>query len=128
MSFLPLVTFLRLPVLLKTALVLPMAGVYFVVIEWTHKSLFICYDTAMGSHVPLHLMAVIVIGHFVLVVLTHGRQVEWTARLDFLWNLQVSVLLPFVCSLPPTRLLLVPDPDYVCLLHILVPSSLLPLL
>ena len=27
---------------------------------------------------------------FMIAVLTHGRQVEWTARLDFLWQLQAS--------------------------------------
>ena len=111
MSFFPLVTFLRLPVLLKTALILPMAVVFLVVIEWTHKSLFLCFDSKIGSHVPLHLIAVVVIGHFVLVVLTHGRQVEWTARLDFLWNLQVSLL-----SLSWTQC------DYVCC-SIMLPDS-----
>lgn len=25
-----------------------------------------------------------------IAILTHGRQVEWTARLDFLWQLQAS--------------------------------------
>lgn len=106
MSFLPLVTFLRLPVLLKAALIVPMAGVFLIVIEWTHKSLFLCFDATIGSAVPLHLIAAIVIGHFVLVVLTHGRQVEWTARLDFLWNLQVrlpahlSPLLSFLLVFP----------------------------
>ena len=29
-----------------------------------------------------------IILHFALAILIHGRQVEWTARLDFLWNLQ----------------------------------------
>lgn len=106
MSFFPLVTFLRLPVLLKTALILPMAGVFLLVIEWTHKSLFLCYDSTIGSLVPLHLIAVIAIGHFVLVLLTHGRQVEWTARLDFLWNLQVRLSLHLCLSL---RLILLSD-------------------
>lgn len=27
---------------------------------------------------------------FVLAVLLHGRQVEWTARLDFLWQVQAN--------------------------------------
>lgn len=27
---------------------------------------------------------------FVLAVLIHGRQVEWTARLDFLWQIQAK--------------------------------------
>lgn len=27
---------------------------------------------------------------FVLAVVVHGRQVEWTARLDFLWQIQAT--------------------------------------
>lgn len=42
------------------------------------------------SVVPIHIIGVIVIGHFLLAVLIHGRQVEWTARLDFLWNAQAN--------------------------------------
>lgn len=49
LSFLPLVTFLRLPVLLKASLLLPMASLFLVVIEYTHRSLFSCYDTRVGS-------------------------------------------------------------------------------
>lgn len=26
---------------------------------------------------------------FVIAVIIHGRQIEWTARLDFLWQIQV---------------------------------------
>jgi adenylate cyclase 1 len=38
--------------------------------------------------VPLNIIGPVIIVHFVLAVLIHGRQVEWTARLDFLWNSQ----------------------------------------
>ncbi|CAG2105272.1 unnamed protein product [Medioppia subpectinata] len=40
--------------------------------------------------VPLNITGPVIIVHFVLAVLIHGRQVEWTARLDFLWNSQAN--------------------------------------
>lgn len=40
--------------------------------------------------VPLHVTGPLIILHFVLAILLHGRQVEWTARLDFLWNSQAN--------------------------------------
>ncbi|CAN7940105.1 unnamed protein product, partial [Ixodes hexagonus] len=39
---------------------------------------------------PLHVLAVVCIVHILMAVLIHGRQVEWTARLDFLWNVQAN--------------------------------------
>lgn len=39
---------------------------------------------------PLHVTGPLIIFHFVLAILLHGRQVEWTARLDFLWNSQAN--------------------------------------
>ncbi|RWS04161.1 Ca(2+)/calmodulin-responsive adenylate cyclase-like protein [Dinothrombium tinctorium] len=89
-SFLPLVIFLRLPVLLKGALIIPMAAVFLLVIEFTHTHLFKCYDDRVSSTVPMHIISIVVILHFLLAVLIHGRQVEWTARLDFLWNAQAN--------------------------------------
>lgn len=43
-----------------------------------------------SSKVPLSIISIAQIGIFMIAVLTHGRQVEWTARLDFLWQLQAS--------------------------------------
>lgn len=42
------------------------------------------------STIPLHLIALARILIFMIAILAHGRQVEWTARLDFLWQLQAS--------------------------------------
>ena len=39
--------------------------------------------------VPTEVLAVLYILLFLLAVIAHGRQVEWTARLDFLWQCQV---------------------------------------
>lgn len=41
--------------------------------------------------VPLKIMTPVVITVFVLALYLHAQQVESTARLDFLWKLQVSV-------------------------------------
>lgn len=47
----------------------------------------------VDSKVPLKIMTPVVITVFVLALYLHAQQVESTARLDFLWKLQVSVLL-----------------------------------
>lgn len=44
----------------------------------------------LRSSIPLHTISMARIIIFMIAVLTHGRQVEWTARLDFLWQLQAS--------------------------------------
>uniref|UniRef100_T1K4L1 adenylate cyclase n=1 Tax=Tetranychus urticae TaxID=32264 RepID=T1K4L1_TETUR len=89
-AFLPLVVFLRLPVLLKGALIIPMAAVFLLVIELTHTQLFTCYDLRVGSIIPMDIIGIVVIVIFSVAVLIHGRQVEWTSRLDFLWNAQAN--------------------------------------
>ncbi|GBL98903.1 Ca(2+)/calmodulin-responsive adenylate cyclase [Araneus ventricosus] len=61
-----------------------------VTIEVIQLPLFECYDEHVKSVVPEHLIGLVVIIHFLFAVLIHGRQVEWTARLDFLWNLQAN--------------------------------------
>ena len=48
LTFLPLVIFLRLSVLLKAALIIPMAAVFLMVIEFTHFQVFACYDLRVG--------------------------------------------------------------------------------
>ncbi|XP_076330017.1 adenylate cyclase type 1-like [Tachypleus tridentatus] len=88
LTFFPVVVFLQLPILLKGVLLLPMATIFLLVIEMTHTSLFYCYDLQTGSDVPLHTIGIVAIVHFMLAVLIQGRQVEWAARLDFLWNTQ----------------------------------------
>lgn len=42
------------------------------------------------SIVPVHVLSIVQILMFVIAVLLHGRQVEWTARLDFLWQIQAN--------------------------------------
>ncbi|XP_074600208.1 uncharacterized protein LOC141854435 [Brevipalpus obovatus] len=90
LSFLPLAIFLKLPVLLKAALIVPMATVFLLVIFFTHLQLFTCHDIRSGSPIPLHMISAVVVVIFSIAVLIHGRQVEWTSRLDFLWNAQAN--------------------------------------
>lgn len=44
----------------------------------------------VSSIIPAHVLSVVEVLMFVLAVLLHGRQVEWTARLDFLWQVQAN--------------------------------------
>ncbi|KAG8185405.1 hypothetical protein JTE90_018626 [Oedothorax gibbosus] len=90
MTFFTVVVFLRIPILIKGSLLLPMTVIFILTIETAQLELFECYDEHVRSVVPEHLISVVVIIHFLLAVLIHGRQVEWTARLDFLWNLQAN--------------------------------------
>lgn len=46
----------------------------------------------VDSKVPLKIMTPVVITVFVLALYLHAQQVESTARLDFLWKLQVTDL------------------------------------
>ncbi|XP_022249893.1 Ca(2+)/calmodulin-responsive adenylate cyclase-like isoform X2 [Limulus polyphemus] len=48
LTFFPIVIFLRLSILLKGALLLPMAAIFLLVIEMTHTSIFDCYDIQTG--------------------------------------------------------------------------------
>jgi adenylate cyclase 1 len=55
-----------------------------------NESILNCHCFFDSSSVPLHTISLARIVIFMIAVLTHGRQVEWTARLDFLWQLQAS--------------------------------------
>ncbi|GFU26457.1 hypothetical protein NPIL_393721 [Nephila pilipes] len=90
LTYFSVVVFLRIPILIKVCLLLPMTIIFIITIEVIQLKLFECYDEHVKSVVPEHLIGLVVIIHFLLAVLIHGRQVEWTARLDFLWNLQAN--------------------------------------
>lgn len=80
----------RLPFLIKTILIILMGIVYSLYIQLSHIEIFTCYDERVSSSIPQHTITLLRIALFMIAVLTHGRQVEWTARLDFLWQLQAS--------------------------------------
>ncbi len=68
-----------------------MATVYVLLILLSHPGLFECYDVRIGSEIPSAAFGVIHLVMFMVAILIHGRQVEWTARLDFLWQVQVWI-------------------------------------
>lgn len=80
----------RLPFLVKTTLVFLIGIIYSLYIQLSHHDIFSCYDEHVNATIPLNTMTLLRIALFMIAVLTHGRQVEWTARLDFLWQLQAS--------------------------------------
>ncbi|XP_062138157.1 Ca(2+)/calmodulin-responsive adenylate cyclase isoform X6 [Drosophila sulfurigaster albostrigata] len=89
-AFLSVSVFLRLPIIFKSLLVLGMGTIYGLFIELSHQNIFECYDTIVKASIPLHLISMARIVIFMIAILVHGRLVEGTARLDFLWQLQAS--------------------------------------
>ncbi|XP_054727054.1 Ca(2+)/calmodulin-responsive adenylate cyclase isoform X1 [Anastrepha obliqua] len=89
-AFLSVSVFLRLPTIFKSLLILLMGTIYGLFIEMSHINIFNCYDSRVNSSIPLHLISLARIIIFMIAILVHGRLVEWTARLDFLWQLQAS--------------------------------------
>ncbi|XP_069477739.1 adenylate cyclase type 8 isoform X2 [Ambystoma mexicanum] len=86
--------FLRLNSVLKLAVLLIMIAIYSLLTETIYTSLFLRYDNLhrngntdfLGTkEASLLLMAM-----FLLAVFYHGQQLEYTARLDFLWRVQAK--------------------------------------
>ncbi|XP_032861625.2 adenylate cyclase type 8 isoform X2 [Tyto alba] len=86
--------FLRLNSVLKLAVLLIMIAIYSLLTETIYSSLFLQYDNFnhngdtdfLGTkEASLLLMAM-----FLLAVFYHGQQLEYTARLDFLWRVQAK--------------------------------------
>ncbi|XP_059528290.1 adenylate cyclase type 8 isoform X1 [Myotis daubentonii] len=85
--------FLRLNSVLKLAVLLIMIAIYALLTETIYSGLFLRYDDLNHSgedflgtkEASLLLMAM-----FLLAVFYHGQQLEYTARLDFLWRVQAK--------------------------------------
>ncbi|KAM5281006.1 adenylate cyclase type 8 isoform 3-T3 [Ctenodactylus gundi] len=85
--------FLRLNSVLKLAVLLIMIAIYALLTETIYAGLFLRYDHLNHSgedflgtkEASLLLMAM-----FLLAVFYHGQQLEYTARLDFLWRVQAK--------------------------------------
>ncbi|XP_015416939.1 PREDICTED: adenylate cyclase type 8 [Myotis davidii] len=85
--------FLRLNSVLKLAVLLIMIAIYALLTETIYSGLFLRYDNLNHSgedflgtkEASLLLMAM-----FLLAVFYHGQQLEYTARLDFLWRVQAK--------------------------------------
>uniref|UniRef100_A0A8D8X293 adenylate cyclase n=1 Tax=Cacopsylla melanoneura TaxID=428564 RepID=A0A8D8X293_9HEMI len=88
LGYLVVALFLRLKIVIKLGLLLFMSVVYILLIQFSHRTLFTCYDNKVQSVIPLHITSVVYVLMFLVAVIIHGRQVEWTGRLDFLWQVQ----------------------------------------
>ncbi|KAG6442680.1 hypothetical protein O3G_MSEX002453 [Manduca sexta] len=89
LSMLAVAVFLRLPILVKGVLLSTMTAGYMAVILAYHKALFDCYDlmTDPGAVGSAYIACAWTLA-LAAAVLLHARQTEWTARLDFLWQVQ----------------------------------------
>uniref|UniRef100_A0A8D8T3X0 adenylate cyclase n=1 Tax=Cacopsylla melanoneura TaxID=428564 RepID=A0A8D8T3X0_9HEMI len=88
LGYLVVALFLRLKIVIKLGLLIFMSVVYILLIQFSHRTLFTCYDNKVQSVIPLHITSVVYVLMFLVAVIIHGRQVEWTGRLDFLWQVQ----------------------------------------
>ncbi|XP_030631374.1 adenylate cyclase type 8 [Chanos chanos] len=86
--------FLRLNSVLKLAVLLLMIAIYSLLTEGFYTSLFVRYDTFHLSQSKSFLgtkeTSLLLMAMFLLAVFYHGQQLEYTARLDFLWRVQAK--------------------------------------
>ncbi|XP_062844247.1 adenylate cyclase type 8 isoform X1 [Trichomycterus rosablanca] len=91
--------FLRLNSVLKLAILLLMIAIYSLLTEAFYHSLFTRYDTMSGydgftnqsqSFLGTKRTSLLLMAMFLLAVFYHGQQLEYTARLDFLWRVQAK--------------------------------------
>ncbi|XP_051552963.1 adenylate cyclase type 8-like isoform X2 [Myxocyprinus asiaticus] len=86
--------FLRLNSVLKLAILLIMIGIYALLTEAFYTPLFIRYDTLTLNQSKSFLgtkeTSLLLMAMFLLAVFYHGQQLEYTARLDFLWRVQAK--------------------------------------
>ncbi|XP_013391106.1 uncharacterized protein LOC106159379 isoform X2 [Lingula anatina] len=90
MCFLTVALFLNLSALVKFAMLLIMVATFSIVMHFTHVSIFHQYDDDTGQYIPTNVVGVIVLIHFALALFVHGRQDEWTHRMDYLWKTQAT--------------------------------------
>ncbi|XP_031733033.1 adenylate cyclase type 8 [Anarrhichthys ocellatus] len=85
--------FLRLNSVLKLAVLLVMIAIYSLLTEAFYTSLFVRYDTFhhnTGNFLGTKETSLLLMAMFLLAVFYHGQQLEYTARLDFLWRVQAK--------------------------------------
>ncbi|XP_033854701.2 adenylate cyclase type 8 isoform X2 [Acipenser ruthenus] len=86
--------FLRLNSVLKLAVLLIMITIYSLLTETIYTSLFVRYDSfhhnADKDFLGTKETSLLLMGMFLLAVFYHGQQLEYTARLDFLWRVQAK--------------------------------------
>nr|XP_014347159.1 PREDICTED: adenylate cyclase type 8 [Latimeria chalumnae] len=86
--------FLRLNSVLKLAVLLIMIAIYSLLTETIYTSLFLRYDSFHNNGDTDFLgtkeSSLLLMAMFLLAVFYHGQQLEYTARLDFLWRVQAK--------------------------------------
>ncbi|XP_043922975.1 adenylate cyclase type 8 isoform X2 [Protopterus annectens] len=86
--------FLRLNSVLKLAILLIMIAIYSLLTETIFTSLFLRYDNFHNNREKNFLgtkeTSLLMMAMFLLAVFYHGQQLEYTARLDFLWRVQAK--------------------------------------
>ncbi|XP_052126241.1 Ca(2+)/calmodulin-responsive adenylate cyclase isoform X5 [Frankliniella occidentalis] len=82
--------FLRLPIMIKGVLLSLMGLIYMLLVVLSHPEVFTCYDQRVHAVIPQDQLSIVYVFMFLFAVIIHGRQIEWTARLDFLWQIQAN--------------------------------------
>uniref|UniRef100_A0A8C8R9W1 adenylate cyclase n=1 Tax=Pelusios castaneus TaxID=367368 RepID=A0A8C8R9W1_9SAUR len=86
--------FLRLNSVLKLAVLLIMIAIYSLLTETIYASLFLRYDNfnhnGQTDFLGTKEASLLLMAMFLLAVFYHGQQLEYTARLDFLWRVQAK--------------------------------------
>ncbi|XP_035027421.1 adenylate cyclase type 8 isoform X2 [Hippoglossus stenolepis] len=85
--------FLRLNSVLKLAVLLVMIAIYSLLTEAFYTSLFVRYDAVhhnTDNFLGTKETSLLLMAMFLLAVFYHGQQLEYTARLDFLWRVQAK--------------------------------------
>ncbi|KAL2096834.1 hypothetical protein ACEWY4_006041 [Coilia grayii] len=85
--------FLRLNSLMKLCVLLVIMGFYCLLTEGVYTPLFLRYDTLhpnTRSFLGTKETSLLLMAMFLLAVFYHGQQLEYTARLDFLWRVQAQ--------------------------------------
>ncbi|KAJ8313922.1 hypothetical protein KUTeg_008483 [Tegillarca granosa] len=90
MGYICVSIFLKLAAGIKFLVMLIMASVYIVVMEYTHRDIFRKFDEMNHPTIPTDVMGMVVLIIFLLTLYLQGRQQEWTSRLDFLWKTQAT--------------------------------------
>ncbi|XP_021243798.1 adenylate cyclase type 8 isoform X2 [Numida meleagris] len=86
--------FLRLNSVLKLAVLLIMIAIYALLTETIYATLFLQYDhfnhNGETDFLGTKEASLLLMAMFLLAVFYHGQQLEYTARLDFLWRVQAK--------------------------------------
>ncbi|XP_072323964.1 adenylate cyclase type 8 isoform X3 [Scyliorhinus torazame] len=86
--------FLRLNSILKLAVLLIMIAIYSLLTETIYSSLFVRFDSfhqnGLRDFLSTKETSLLLMAMFLLAVFYHGQQLEYTARLDFLWRVQAK--------------------------------------